>query len=318
MRGAAARSAPARACLLLLGIAPGALARELRNGSGSRLPLPADLGEEHQERRRLAAFGGTSDVGIRLFSDRNCFELAEEYSMRQGSCYANRYTNISNAFAVKILQYTKPETIELKHYADDCLEGRLSLPTETFATGVCERFAGAFYAILSVRLRSDTCATCANLQECTGCTAAQCDADTCDLAQCTKEECSSLKLVVQRFFSSSSCEGSPYKVFRYPSEGECLRVDNGTQSFRVLGGGNISQTVYRGNRECQAEGADVSYFFSTVGRCYTLQDVLDLRGHSFDWVTEEIRGVVKSGGPRAAAAAALAWALALAALLSPA
>jgi len=195
----------------------------------------------------------TLDISVRLYRDANCFERAEELLLMDNACYANLYSNATRAFSMKLVGFNTPPLIDLLEYTDDC---NTALPKRTITGGRCERLMGGFYGIFEHRFRSSTC---------------------------TGDRCSTLNVVVQRFYSQVGCRGLAYKTFKYPIQSECMRWSNGTQTFKADSTfTNITQVDYLTNDVCQ--GSLRSTYSMTANRCYPLY--ANKIPRSFDWRVE--------------------------------
>jgi len=195
------------------------------------------------------------DVKIRLYRDLNCFERADDLLLLNNGCYANLYGNLSKALAVKIVGYDAQGKFDFTEYNDNC--NSIQRPTRQIQGQTCVKFTGAFWARLTLSLRSSTCTS----------------------------DCSSLRVAVQTFYTSTDCSGLPYTIFKKPLRRECMRMTNGTQNFSAtLSGVRITQTDYAGIDNCGARGGtDPIKYDIEARKCYSIQSPT---AQSFRWTVD--------------------------------
>mmetsp|Transcript_46595 Transcript_46595/g.120632 ORF Transcript_46595/g.120632 Transcript_46595/m.120632 type:complete len:288 (-) Transcript_46595:58-921(-) len=259
--------AAARAALLLLAMAAEAAASEVV--SSAVQPTPDSW-----------------DIMVIISRDAACLERTEELLLLDGGCYSNKYSNLTQAYQVKLTGYGnrgQPWRFDLNEYEDNCYT--MGPPQRTLTLGVCERFAGGIYAQLSVVLRSN---------------------------RCQGRDCSKLPVGVQQYYSQAGCQGAPMTelTMRVPLRGECLRYRNGTRSFLVDSiHNNISQMDFPDSNQC---GGVQPTKFAIDGRCYPLYP--DREPRSFRWIVQRAitTGTAVSGAGGAPAlhlvATTLMWA----------
>lgn len=124
---------------------------------------------------------------------------------------------------------------------------------------------------------------------------------------------------MQRFYQNIECRDSPYEMYEYPIQKECLRWSNGTQTFEVDAADvNITQTDYAGNDNC---GKVVEAGKKApVGRKYIMQNMrcYELYGNrGFSWTVTSVPGMVSSARSRrpGTALSTSTWAVSLSSLL---
>lgn len=197
----------------------------------------------------------TYDIFAQLYQDSSCFERADQILLVDEGCYANLYSNVSKAFSVKIIDFDPPQRFDIRQYSDDC---RTMVDIKrTVTAGMCQDFAGPFYAQFELRFRAATC---------------------------TGPDCSPLQVAIQTFYPMSECMGVPMLIYKYPVTNECMRYNNGTQRFQVDQWGiNITQVDYLGNDDCTAGGATREYVITSF-MCFPLYS--DREPRSFSWVLE--------------------------------
>lgn len=204
----------------------------------------------------LGSFGpsaalDTQDIYVRAFRDPNCFERFGEMTLIDGGCYANVYSNLTAAFQGNIITYSYPQEFTLTEYIDDC--NNMYNQPRRIRAGLCVRFVGQLYGIMSMVYRSPTCSNF----------------------------CSTINVAVQTFWSMAQCKGTVYQVNTFPLQSECLRVNNGTQLFSISNGyTNITQVTFPGDRQCTS-GAVTKSYSMTNGYCYPLYT--DKQPMSFTW-----------------------------------
>jgi len=190
-----------------------------------------------------------------LYKDSICFEKLDTMTLLNQGCYANRYDNTTKAFDLKVIVFEDSPLIDVREYLWDCEDAYQYGDTVTIEVGKCQKFVGGFYAITSLKESSTTC---------------------------EGSSCSTLSYAVQRFYSEEDCQGLVTDTFTYPALGECLRWSNGTQTFSLLDGLNISQVDYPLNDGCN--GAETTKYYMKSGTCYSLN--ADEAPLSFSWTVE--------------------------------
>jgi len=189
-------------------------------------------------------------------------------------CYANLYTNATKAYMVRITGYgdLAVQKFSLFEYVGTCNKGfQFSAEPRKLRGGKCERFLGPYYAMLRTRQRSNIC---------------------------VGEECSTLTVALQHFYSLADCQGLASYTFKYPLKNACLRFSNGTQAYRVDAAyTTITQTDFLGDNACK--GSMTKTYAITNRRCYSLHANKEPR--SFSWTVEEATPAARrgnSGGSR--------------------
>jgi len=227
----------------------------------------------------LRASADTSDIHLRLFTDRNCFgdNLIEERTLLNEGCYANTYTTVG-AFSLKIVDYVAPQSLDITLYPGACnaWDWSTSKRQIVIGEGQCTPFPSSTsqtYAEMTLRERSSICGGDAS--------------------------CSDLVTVQQQFYTESNCNGAPLvdQYYEYPASAECLTTHNGTMRFTVRANApnNITQTVFEGSQNCGAgtSGAATGYVERTYGiqaaSCYNLYS--DQAPRSFMWSVYDVAGV---------------------------
>jgi len=243
----------------------------------------------------------TYDVSVRLYQDANCFESADDLTLLNEGCYANLWGNASKAFKVKITDFIKPQSVDVRLYSGTCHGHNEATMMRTLAAGMgrCERFPdrnSPYFGVVNLVFRGGSC-----------------PADTL----CSKK----LKTVQQTFYEQKLCQGRPTGFSEFPVQGECMRYFNGTQSYYLdPSGQNITQVNYAGSDKCDGNDRRTYHIVNTM--CYPLYT--DVAPRSFSWAIRDnsITGVknfatAAAWRPQTTAVPGMALLIALGALILP-
>jgi len=221
----------------------------------------------------------TYDVHIALYNDDGCFSQADQLLLSTTNCYANLYTETTAAFMLTVVSFqdeedsltgkTLPVTINVKEYLNDCHTLSGDQPVTSVFANQCQPFLGQFSGVYTLRHRSYP-------------------------TPCSGSDCSTIRMVYNRFYISDGCSESVYLSRTFPL-GEpgvtsCIRYANGTMEFALAGNSTIVETDYPYSRNCQpATITNETHTLQipeqvwtiSVGKCYPLQ------GRSFDWHVDQ-------------------------------
>jgi len=207
------------------------------------------------------------DIEARLYRDADCFERAGEVMLLDGGCYANLYSNATKAYSVRITGFgdLAVQKFSLFEYVGTCTKGFQFNTPRKLKGGKCERFLGPYFANFRARQRSSVC---------------------------VGEDCSTLTVALQQFYSLAECGGLATHTFKYPLKNACLRSGNGTQAYRVDASyKSITQIDYLGDDRCK--GSLTKTYIMTNRRCYSLYANKEPR--SFSWTVEEATPATRRG-----------------------
>jgi len=146
-------------------------------------------------------------------------------------------------------------------YNDMCLN---QVRKKSVVAGQCQQFAGGFHGIYKLMFRGEPC-------------------------ELEKDRCSTLRIVHQEFFQSITCKGLTTAKFSFPLHKECLRFENGTQTYQLNEEmTNVTQTDHHGSSVCDSPWA-VKYY-AEVDRCYPLYG-----DFAFKWRLDIVQVSTESG-----------------------
>lgn len=220
--------------------------------------------------------GESVDIEVRLYQDQDCFTWYGNFGvllLLDNGCYANVLSNASDqqkAYGVRVVEFGPVESIDLTEYSDDCHNPFAS--TRNIEAGSCTRFVGPYWAVITLRYRSNACYGAA---------------------------CSRLTVASQSFYDLSNCVGIPSSVYKYPVHNECLRWSNGTQKFLVdTSYSNITQVDYTMHDQCLPSANFIQTYTIQVGQCLPLYVTEAPR--SFMWTVDYYQPFVTSVAQRSA------------------
>lgn len=204
------------------------------------------------------------DISVILYRDSSCFETFDELLLLDEGCYANSYTNRSQAFSFKLVGFGTQGSADLTEYTDDChnpvVPASERHSSTNYREGACLEFMAPqspLYAVVRARRRSNTC---------------------------VGDSCSRLTIAYQRFYLDAHCENATFD-FAYPLQQECMVYFNGTQTFMGFEPfHNITQVDYLGDYNCNASHPHIRTTVVTADVCFGLysQDLPHMP-QSFRW-----------------------------------